>query len=173
MAYTGFEPEMQPFSATIPTEWKSWKCLWWDPTAITPKGYYWKEVGVDHPALSLGNLCTTEEFVRAPTIGEIIRRWFTGSRELLHHACKSVVCVLRHTCGRGTPGQSRRAGVPPVPMSTFGWVEMHHLTAAVKASTNARHLDTAGMITAIKNETVERGKEAEEARQVHDAHGGS
>ena len=38
MAHTGFDSDMQSFSGTSPTEWESWRCLWWDPISITPEG---------------------------------------------------------------------------------------------------------------------------------------
>ena len=36
LAKTGFEPDMQPLSSTIPTEWEGWRGQWWDPISITP-----------------------------------------------------------------------------------------------------------------------------------------
>ena len=52
--------------------------------------------------------------------------------------------------------RGRRVGVSAVPMSTFGWCELHHITEAVRISTQADCLDASGVITAIKNETVDR-----------------
>ena len=39
-------------------------------------------------------------------------------------------------------------------MSTFGWVELHHLAQAIRTSAHASHLDAAGLITSIRNETL-------------------
>ena len=156
LAYTGFEPEMKALSESIPTTWESWRCLWWNPLSITPKGYYWKEVEVNHPALSPGRLSNTTDFTQPPTFGQILRRWFFGRNDVFHRACKGVTTILRHTGGLGS--RRRRGGDPAVPMSTFGWCEAHHLAEAVGASTWNQGFDAAGMLAALKNELIDMHK---------------
>ena len=99
MANTGFEPDMRPISKTKPYEWERWDSLWWDPVSITPKGCYWKEVDIDHPALALSQLWT--ESPTLPSFKEILLKWFNNSNGLFHRVCNSIIGILRHTGGRG------------------------------------------------------------------------
>ena len=95
-----------------------------------------------------------------------MRKWFSGDSNIFHAACKSLVGILRHTGGLGNPAKGRRAGVPAVPMSNFGWCELCHASEAVRVASKADDLEPAGMIAAIKNELVDRKRKAKKRKHM-------
>ena len=113
-----------------------------------------------HYALQPGNLCTTHEFRRPPSWADLLRKWFSGDRNVFHNACTGLMGILRHTGGLGNCARGRRAGVPAVPMSNFGWCELCHISEAVRVVSKADELEPAGLIAAVKNELVDRKKKA-------------
>ena len=149
-AKTGFEDDMSSVVATIPYDWECARALWWNPAAVTPSDCFWKEVTIDDPALGFGVLRG-----QLPSYKMILSRWFRSNGELFHKVCTGVIGVLRHTGGFGRK-RGHRVLTKAIPMSTFGWCNLHHLAQVLKKSHKAYELDAAGLIMSIKHETSTR-----------------